>query len=343
MISFRILVLTGVLLCGGPFASAASLPIAEVRVTRAGDVLVADGVVEAVRQSDISAQVQGRITALAVKAGDQIRAGQVLARIDERVAQQQTLTGRSQVAALAAQLDAASKEYQRKQQLFKQGFLSQASLEKAESDFKISQAQTRAQMAQVDSSVVQTGLHVLVAPYAGVVAKVNVELGDMASPGKTLITLYDPSAMRVVVNVPQSRIAELRGEPALIEIPGAPAALAAMKSSGMTILPTADPVSQIVQVRFGLPPKTTGLTPGMFARAKIATTMQIQGKRLSVPSQAVFKRSELTAVYVQDGKGQPQLRLVRAGRTESGHTEILAGLEPGEKVILDPLAAIQKP
>jgi membrane fusion protein, multidrug efflux system len=50
----------------------------------------------------------------------------------------------------------------------------------------------------------------------------------------------------------------------------------------------------------------------------------------------------LTAVYVLDAKARPQLRLVRAGRTAGGSTEILAGLEPGEKVVLDPLAAIPK-
>ncbi len=319
---------------------AAPLATAEVSIDNAADTLVADGVVEAVRQSEIAAQVQGRITALLVKAGDKVKAGQVLARVDERIANQQAQAGRSQAAALAAQLDAASKEYQRRRQLFDQGFLSKAALERAESDFKTAQAQTRAQMSQVESSVVQTGLHVLVAPYAGIVAKVDVELGDMASPGKPLITFYDPAVLRVVVNVPQTRVGGLRREAAIIEIPAAPAALTSIKSQEMTILPTADPVSQMVQVRLALPAKTDGLTPGMFARARLAVANQSQGKRLSVPSQAVFRRSELTTVYVLDSAGQPQLRLVRIGRTEAGRVEILAGLEPGEKVVLDPLAAV---
>jgi membrane fusion protein, multidrug efflux system len=168
-------------------------------------------------------------------------------------------------------------------------------------------------------------------------------LGDMASPGKPLITLYDPAAMRVVVNVPQSRIGALGHEPALIEIPSASAAPMPIQSSAMTIMPSADPVSQMVQMRFALPSKSNKLVPGMFARARLVVAAPVRVKRLSVPSQAVFKRSELTAVYVLDAKTQPakpQLRLVRAGRTEAGRTEILSGLEPGEKVVLDPLAAI---
>ncbi len=265
-------------------ACAAPLATAEVMVDNAADTLVADGVVEAVRQSEIAAQVPGRITALLVKAGDKVRAGQVLARIDERIAEQQAQASRSQVAALAAQLDAASKEYQRKRQLFEQGFLSKAALERAESDFKTAQAQTKAQMSQVESSVVQTGLHALLAPYAGIVAKVDVELGDMASPGKPLITFYDPAALRVVVNVPQTRVGALRREAAVIEIPAAPPALALIKAAVMTVLPTADPVSQMVQIRFALPANAAGLTPGMFARARLAVNAAGQAKRLSVPA-----------------------------------------------------------
>lgn len=321
-------------------ATASLLASAEVVAESSGDVVVADGVVEAVRQSDIAAQVPGRITGLFVKAGDTVKAGQTLVRIDERIAQQQASAGRSQVAALRAQLDAATKEYERQQTLFKQGFLSRAALDHAESQFKTVQAETKAQMAQVESSVVQTGLHVLTAPYAGVVSKVDVEVGDMASPGKPLITVYDPAAMRVVVNVPQMRVGALKQEASSIEIPAAPPALASIKAPVMTVLPTADPVSQMVQVRFDLPAKTPGLLPGMFARARLAVTTQGAVKRLTIPSQAVFKRSELTAVYVLDKNGRPQLRLIRSGRVALGRTEVLAGLDAGERVVLDPLAAV---
>lgn len=318
----------------------AALPTAEVTAVSTTDTVAADGVVEAERQSDIAAQVPGRVTALLVNAGDSVKAGQTLIRIDERIAQQQALAGRSQVAALAAQLDAATKEYQRQRTLYQQGFLSQAALERAESQFKTAQAQTKAQMAQVESAVVQTGLHILAAPYEGIVAKTDVQLGDMAVPGKVLITLYDPRQMRVTVNVPQTRIAGLRREAVRVEIPAAPPALAALELKEMVVLPTADPVSQTVQIRLPLPALLKGLTPGMFARAYLPVVAKGSATRVRVPSQAVFHRSELTAVYVVDKDGKPQMRLVRTGRVEGGQVEILAGLEVGERVVLDPLAAI---
>lgn len=323
---------------------AAPLETADVAATGTRDSLVVDGVVEAVRQSDIAAQVPGRVTSVLVHAGDRVKVGQPLARLDERMAEQQALAGRSQAVALTAQLEAARRKYERDQQLAQLGFLSAAALERSESDFKSAQAQTEAQLALVKSSVVQTGLHVLVAPYSGVVSMVDVEVGDMASPGVPLIGIYDPSEMRVVLNIPQTRVATLHGEAATIEIPAATGGHTSIRSTNVTFLPTADPMSQMVQARFALPSKSEGLTPGMFARARLSTAAATHrvSPRYLVPSRAIFRRSELTAVYVLDRAQKPQLRLVRSGRVQGEVTEILSGLEAGEKVVLDPLAALPK-
>lgn len=326
--------------CG--LALAAGPATAPVAVAAASSTLAVDGVVEAVRQSDLSSQVPGRVTALLVKAGDRVKAGQVLLRVDERVAQQQAQASRSQVTALAAQQHAASQAYARTQRLHAQGFLSAAALERAESEFKATQAQTQAQMAQAQAAVTQTDQHTLVAPYAGVVSQVNTELGAMAAPGVALVTLYDPSALRVSVNVPQTRISTLQHTAVQIDIPAAPAALKSLQAASMTVLPSADVASQTVQVRLALPSGSNGLMPGMFARAHLPQAASDTDQRLSVPAQAVFRRGDMTAVYVLDDKGQAQLRLVRTGRKTAGSVEVLAGLSSGEKVVLEPLAVTPK-
>ena len=161
------------------------------------DIYVAEGVVEAVRSSTIGAELAGRVTALMVKAGDKVHSGQVMARIDERVAAQQALASQSQVAAAQAQLSAAQSDFDRRQKLYEQKFLSKAALERAESDYKSAAAQAKAQIAQANAAGVQTGLHTLTAPYTGVVAETGIELGDMVMPGKPLITVYDPSELRI--------------------------------------------------------------------------------------------------------------------------------------------------
>ncbi len=302
----------------------------------------AEGVVEAVRSSTISAELSGRVTALMVKAGDKVQAGQVMARIDERVAAQQALASQSQVAAAQAQLDAAKSDFERRQKLYEQKFLSKAALDRAESDYKSAAAQARAQIAQANAAGVQTGLHTLTAPYTGIVAETAIELGDMVVPGKPLLTVYDPGTLRVSASLPQSQLANLQGTPVIIEIPGASSPIVTVAAGNVIALPTADPVSHMVELRIALP-VGGGLRPGMFARVLLPVKGNAITSNIRVPTSAVITRSELTAVYVVDNKGKASLRQVRPGRTLGNRIEINAGLEAGESVALDPLAASRQP
>src|SRR5512143_515532 len=115
-----------------------------------------DGVVESVTQSVVAAQVTGSIVALPVKAGDRVAAGQVLARIDARAAEQNTAYSDAQVRAARAALAAAASELARQKQLFEKHYISQAALERAQASFDASQAQAAAQIAQADVSRTQS-------------------------------------------------------------------------------------------------------------------------------------------------------------------------------------------
>lgn len=299
-----------------------------------------EGTVEAIKSSLIAPQVAGSITALPVKAGDAVKAGQLLARIDTRIAQQQVITNQAQVAAANAQLSAARQEYERKRRLHEKQYISQAALERAESDYKTAEAQTKAQLAQTGAANVQTGLHTINAPYAGLIAEVMAEQGDMAMPGKPLLTIYDPKALRVVVNVPQSQLASIKaGAGVSVNIDAAVEAERSLTATQVTVLPITDAVSNMVRVRITLPENLNSVRPGMFARAMLPVSNTGKQGQLFVPASAVIKRSELTAVYVVTSKGQPQLRQVRLGRKQGETFEVFAGLQAGDKVATDPIAA----
>jgi RND family efflux transporter MFP subunit len=328
--------------CAAAGAAAADVETAVVTASGSASVYVADGYVEAVRQTVIASQVPGRIAALTVKAGDAVKAGQILARIDERAAAQQAAASEAQVAAAQAQLEVARSEYERSQRLFQKRYISQAAMEQAEAQFKAGQAQANAMLAQARAASTATSFHTLAAPYAGIVASVATELGDMAVPGKPLMTVYDPAALRVVANVPESYAAPLKnGVAAKLEFPGAPEKLRWQPAQSVTVLPTADPASHTMQVRLSLPAGAGQLAPGTFARAHLPVAGQ-RNETLTIPAKAVIKRTELHAVYVLDGQGRFQLRQVRPGRTTGNNIEILAGLQPGERVALDPLAAARR-
>jgi RND family efflux transporter MFP subunit len=325
--------------------SKSTLAVATVRSSNDAQLYSADGVVEAVRQTVIATQVSGAIVELPLNVGDNFKAGALLVRMDARAANQEANASRAQVDAARAALVVVAKDYERQKQLFAKAYISAAQLERAESQFKSASAQANAQIAQAGAVQTQSGFYILNAPYAGVVAERPVTLGDMAMPGRALLTIYDPSVLRVTVTLPQARLAGMvAGQAVRIEFPGLPEAQRYVTASKMTILPVADSATHTVQIRLDLPAGVKGLTPGMFARASLAMVANA-GKadaseaRLYVPAKAVFRRAELTAVYVLNAQGRPLLRQVKAGAVSGAEQEILSGVMAGEQVVLDPLAA----
>jgi membrane fusion protein, multidrug efflux system len=177
------------------------------------------------------------------------------------------------------------------------------------------------------------------APYGGVVAEVPVALGDMAMPGRPLLTLYDPEALRVTVAVPQTAVAGSPLDPAIkVELPGLASDRRWITPTRVELLPTVDPGTHTVQIRLDLPPTVQGVRPGTFARAWLPG-QRGSSARYFVPAQAVVRRAEMTGLYVVDPNGRPVLRQVRLGRAVDGTVEVLAGVAAGERVAIDPQAA----
>ena len=320
-------------------AAQPQLQTATVQASGAGDTSGFDGVVEAIRQTVVAAQVSGAVVALDAKVGDFVKAGQVLARLDARAAEQSAVASDAQVQAARALLDAATTEFARQKKLFDMKYVSQAALERAESQFKNTQAQVAAQIAEAGAARTQSAFYVVRAPYAGVISEVPVALGDMAMPGRALLTIYDPAALRVTASVPQSDVARMAaGQPVKVQFPGLPAERQWVKPLRLSVLPTADPGTHTAQIRADLPAAAERVTPGTFARVWLPTQGET-GSRLYVPAQAIVRRAEMTGLYVIDAAGNPVLRQVRTGRVLNDTVEILAGVSAGERVAVDPQAA----
>ena len=315
-----------------------ALATAPVRASAATEVASADGVVEAVRQAVLAAQVAGAIVELRVKAGDTVKTGQVLARIDARAADQSATASQAQVQAARASLDVSAKDFNRQKLLLQKGFISQAALEQAEAIYKAAAAQVNAQIAQAGAARTQADFYTLRAPYDGIVADVAVVQGDMALPGRAIVTVYGPTALRVTATIPQTANFPTLTLPAIkVEVPGiAQKWIVPIK---VTLLPTADPFTHTLQVRLDLPAGTRDATPGMFARVWLPVQGTTGSGRLFVSAKAIVRRAEMTGVYVVDAKGKAALRQVRLGRATEDSIEVLAGLSAGELVAIDPQAA----
>jgi RND family efflux transporter MFP subunit len=265
--------------------------------------------------------------------GDYVRKGEVIVRIDERAAAQALAASEAQVRQAEAALRNARAEYERARQLVAQKFLSQAALERAEADYKSAQERVSALIAGAGQAATERGFATVVAPYSGIVSARHVELGEMATPGKPLMTGFDPGTLRVTATVPQAQVAAIQaGAKARIELPSVGRWI---EASGITVIPAADPRTHTTQVRIALPKDVRGIYPGIFARAHFVTGRK---PALLVPRAALIRRSELTAVYVvADSVQLRQIRLGTAG--DESAVEVLAGLKPGERVALEPVKA----
>jgi RND family efflux transporter MFP subunit len=318
-----------------PPRPAAALATATAEVREVDLTTSAEAVVEAVRQSTVSAQVSGRIVDIRFDVGDRVEKGAVILRIDERAASQAVAASEAQVREAEAGLVNARAQYERTRQLVAQKFVSQAALDKAEADFKSAESRMKATLAGAGAAATEKSFTTIVAPYSGVVSGRHVQLGEMASPGKPLLTGFDPSTLRVVATVASAQVPAIQaGARARIEVPSLDRWV---EAKSVTVVPAADPRTHTTQVRLDLPADAKGLLPGVFARAHFVTG---KAPRLMVPRAAVLQRSEVTAVYVVDDKGTPRLRQVRVGSaTDEKSIEILAGLRPGEKVAAEPVKA----
>jgi len=295
----------------------------------------AEAVVEATRQSTVSAQVTGRIVELRYDVGDYVEKGSVIARIDQTEASQVLAGSQAQVAQAQAAFDNARAELERTRDLARQKFVSQAALEKAEAAFRVAEAQLQTARAGAGQAATTKGYTTVVAPYSGVVSVRHVELGEMAAPGKPLLTGFDPTDLRVVATVPQYKVAEVKSTTkAMVEIPSIGKWV---RATGITVLPSADAQTHSTRVRLDLPRDLRDVYPGVFARAHFSTG---RARKLLVPTAAVVRRSEVTGAYTVDAKGQVLFRQLRLGEAAGDQgIEVLAGLAPGESVALDPVRA----
>ena len=290
-----------------------------------------DGRIEAVNQATVSAQTSGRIAELPFDVNDFVDAGEVIMRFTDT--EQRSAVRRAQAALeeSRARLAEAAQEFERVSSMFENGTVSRARYDQARANRDAAQARLNAARSGVDTANEQLEYTVVRAPYAGIVAKRHVELGELVSPGQPLITGLSLQSLRVNVDVPQSMFHPIRtiGK-AFVYIDDQRIA-----GTELTFYPVADVAANTFRVRVDLPDGSATLYPGMIVKVGFVVG---ETKRLLVPADAVVRRSELSAVYVAD-EDRVTLRQVRLGRRYGEFIEVLAGLSEGEHVATEPVAA----
>lgn len=315
--------------------AAATLETSAAHVQMLADEQRFDGVVEAVFRSTISAQTSGEIIELPYDVNDYVPKGAIIVRFEDTRQKAGLDKAVASEAQVRAQLVEAESAHQRNRRLIKDNAVSTSQLEKSEANLKSARAQLELARAELKQAREQWEFTVVRAPFAGVVVERFVEIGEHAKVGAPLGTGLSLEKLRVQVAVPAHYVQRIRDSAqARVRIPDNGQWL---ESADITIFPYADPVSHTFTLRVQLPDGQHGMYPGMLVKTAFVVG---RVRTLLIPSVAVVHRSEVMGVYVVAEDGRVHFRQLRIGREAPGDMRVvLAGLQEGEQVALDPVAA----
>lgn len=329
--------------CGGdapaPAADAPFVPDPALFLTVAPetvrDSISLDGTLEASNKATLTAQTTGRVVKINYDVDDYVPAGAVVMEIAATEQGARAARATAGVAEAEAALREAATHYNRAKQLVSQQLISQADFDRVRANHEGAQARVAQAQAAAREAQAEMGYTKVRAPYNGIVTARHIEVGELATPGKPLVSGLSLDKVRVTTRVPQTWIDRVREQKQLELVLQDGRSI---EASNVVVFPYADEDSHSFRLRADLAPDVSGeIYPGMFVKVRLAI-----GERtaIRVPAGALVERQGLTAVYVRRADGQAELRQVRTGRRSNGAVEVLAGLVAGEHVWRDAATAL---
>ncbi|HEY2786004.1 MAG TPA: efflux RND transporter periplasmic adaptor subunit [Fimbriiglobus sp.] len=292
------------------------------------ETVTAVGSVQPRRKTEVASQLLASVREIKPRPGDRVKVGEVLVVLDDRELLARQREAAAAFAAAEADLVTRRSNYQRIKALG--GSVSAEELNNVEGAFRVAETQVNRAKATIGRIEVQITYTKIVANADGLVSDRFVEPGDVATPGKPLLTVYDPNDLELQVNVPESLASGITvGQKLDIRIDANKLVAAAAVRE---IVPLAQQASRSVLVKIALPQTTSNpVLPGMYGRAAIPVG---QAERVWLPKTAVLQRGQLDLVEVAESDGTLSRRFVRVGRVSGGKVEILSGVSPGEQIAL---------
>ncbi|TVP42497.1 MAG: efflux RND transporter periplasmic adaptor subunit [Gemmatimonadales bacterium] len=276
------------------------------------------GSIEPIREIRVAARMGGIVRAAPHEEGDRVTGGQILARFD--VSEEEAELRRAR-----AILEEAERSYDRARELVAQELVSASEYESARASRAVAESEVQLWETRADFGVVR-------APASGVVTARFVEVGEGVASGDVLFHLADLSLLVIRVGVSDVDAPQLsEGAPVDVRIDASPGR--SWEAEIRRVFPSADPDSRLVPVEVALTdPEHRVLRPGSLARLRIS--VDPRAGVLAVPNEALLASTpDDPFLYVIDGEGRLQRRAVVPGVSRRDWTEILEGLDEGERVV----------
>ncbi|HUF49213.1 MAG TPA: efflux RND transporter periplasmic adaptor subunit [Longimicrobiales bacterium] len=343
----NLLLLFAVAACGGDAADDTADGAADEQVLtlQAADIGAAEytsvsggvlmtGTLNPAQSVEVRAQIPGVVSRLGVDRGDAVRAGQVIAVIEAEGIRSAAAGAQAGVAAAESNLALARQRYESARKLYERGAMSQIDLQTAEAGYRAAESHVAAARAQLSAAAEAASRASVTAPISGEVSKRDVSAGEAVHPGQPLVTIVNSTSLELAGQVPvQSAVRVQAGQRVEFTIDVYPGQV--FNGVVARVEPTADPNTRQVGVYLRLPNTQRRLVGGVFAAGRILT--DAADSVLSVPAQAVRTDAGGTYVYVLENDRLVRT-LVGAGISDaaSGRTEIVSGLNAGDRVLVAP-------
>jgi RND family efflux transporter MFP subunit len=283
------------------------------------------------REATIRAEVQAPVVETLVEQGQRVAAGQLLLRLDDAAIRDQLLSAKSTVTTAQANLTVAQHEQERNETLLNAGAIAERAVEQSRAQVTAARAQLAIAQAQLASAEKQSANTRITAPFAGIVSARAVNAGDVVSMGGALITVVDPSTMRLEASVPAEALGAVRlGAPVDFSVTGYPTRHFTGRVT--RINPIADPATRQVRIIASLPNSGNTLVGGLFAEGRVSS----ESHRAPVVAQSAVDERGLRPSVVRLKSGRTEKTEVTLGLRDAATetVEVTQGLAPGDTVLL---------
>ena len=332
------------------------------------------GTIRAKTRAALSSKISGQITRMNVDEGSRVKAGDVLLLIDDREVVEKLNQARAALASTEKSLDEiqaginqaeaqkkkaeadlslARTSYSRYEKLNAQKIISNQEFDTVKTQLDVAEAGLKAagegvvrleskkevlamSLAKARSGVKEAEVlksHAkLTAPFSGTIVKKYVDVGGFAVPGAPLLEIENPTGFRLEVDVTETEFAnQVRlGREVAVQIDAL--GESPIKGTVVEVSPSADPLSRTFRVKIALP-DLPGIKSGMYGKALCPRE---ERQVILIPKTALIKRGQLEQVFTVDDGRTVHLRLIKTGKTFGDRLEVLAGLENGDTIIINP-------
>ena len=320
-----------------PDTAAAAIPV-HATVVESGPVarvVEAGGSFHGAREAVLAAKVMGAIVEIRKRAGDTVTRGEILVVLDDREVAGNIGQAEGALAQAQAAASLAESNFKRFELLFARGAAAQLELDQARFARDTALGAVQQARSGVESASSYRSYASIPAPFDGRVVDRLAEVGDLAAPGRPLMRVEDARRLRLHVSLSETETAAaVPGASVEVTVPSVPDR--SWTGTIAEVVPAVDPATRTTLVKIDLP-EDPALRSGLFGRARFTVG---ERQALRVPRAAVVNRGGMDGVFVVD-ENVASFRLIQLAPAAAGDAvEVLSGLTPGERVVLDPPATL---